>query len=376
MTPRWRSERRPRWWPENEAWPPAPDVWHARRRRFVRRLGFVFALMFVLSILGIASVISLAGGYGLTGLFAGFRRGPFSPFVWVAFFFVIVIWQLLFSTMRRRFGSPLGDVVAAAERAGSGDLSVRVREAGPPFLRTIARAFNSMLGRLKTQDDQRRQLMADIAHELRTPLSVIQGRLEGIVDGVYPSNDEQIKQLLEDTRVLSRLVEDLRTLANAESGAFVLQREPTDLAVLIADVLGSFRAQADTRHVTLHRTIDEGVPQVEIDPVRIREVLTNVLANALQHTPAGGSVSVALHAVESGIRIQVIDTGEGIDAADLPKIFDRFSKGTQSRGSGLGLAIARRLVIAHGGTIEAASERGRGTTMTIALPMKGAGPTS
>jgi two-component system OmpR family sensor kinase/two-component system sensor histidine kinase BaeS len=332
--------------------------------------------MFVLSILGIASVISLAGGYGLTGLFAGFRRGPFSPFVWVAFFFVIVIWQLLFSTMRRRFGSPLGDVVAAADRAGSGDLSVRVREAGPPFLRTIARAFNSMLGRLKTQDDQRRQLMADIAHELRTPLSVIQGRLEGIVDGVYPSNDEQIKQLLEDTRVLSRLVEDLRTLANAESGAFVLQREPTDLAVLIADVLGSFRAQADTRHVTLHRTIDEGVPQVEIDPVRIREVLTNVLANALQHTPAGGSVSVALHAVESGIRIQVIDTGEGIDAADLPKIFDRFSKGTQSRGSGLGLAIARRLVIAHGGTIEAASERGRGATMTIALPMRGAGPTS
>lgn len=326
--------------------------------------------MLSLSIFGIASVISLIGGHGLTGFFGSFRRGAPTPFGWVVFFFFIIIWQLLVSTVRRRFGSPLGDVVSAAERAGSGDLSVRVREAGPPFLRSIARAFNTMLGRLKTQDDQRRQLMADIAHELRTPLSVIQGRLEGIVDGVYPSNDEQIKQLLDDTRVLSRLVEDLRTLANAESGAFVLQREPTDLAVLIADVMSSFRAQAEAKHVTLTRTIADGVPIIELDPVRMREVLTNVIANALQHTSEGGSVSVTVSPIESGIRIQVIDTGEGIDAADLPKIFDRFSKGPQSRGSGLGLAIARRLVVAHGGTIEAASERGRGTTITMALPTK------
>ena len=334
----------------------------------MRRAGFAFALVLSLAIFGIASVISLVAGHGLTGLFSGFRRGAPTPFGWVAFFFVILIWQLLFSTMRRRFGGPLGDVVSAAERAGSGDLSVRVREAGPPFLRSIARAFNTMLGRLKTQDDQRRQLMADIAHELRTPLSVIQGRLEGIVDGVYPSDEQQIKQLLEDTRVLSRLVEDLRTLANAESGAFVLQREPTDVAVLIADVLSSFRAQADAQHVMLKRTIADAVPMLEIDPVRIREVLTNVIANALQHTPAGGSVSVALDAADRGIRIQVIDTGDGIDAADLPKIFERFSKGPQSRGSGLGLAIAQRLVAAHGGTIEAASERGKGTTITLALP--------
>ena len=355
------------WWPENEAWPPSPTAWHARRRRFARRAGFAFALMLSLCILGVASVISLLGGHGLTGLFGGFRRGAPTPFGWAAFFFVILIWQLLFSTMRRRFGGPLGDVVSAAERAGSGDLSVRVRESGSPFIRSIARAFNTMLGRLKTQDDQRRQLMADIAHELRTPLSVIQGRLEGIVDGVYPSDDQQIKQLLEDTRVLSRLVEDLRTLANAESGAFVLQREATDIAVLIADVLNSFRTQAETQHVTLNRSIAEGVPLVEIDPVRIREVLTNVVSNALQHTPAGGSVSISLAGVDGGIRIQVIDTGEGIDPADLPRIFDRFSKGPQSRGSGLGLAIARRLVLAHGGTIDAASERGRGTTMTVTL---------
>src|SRR5262249_33702821 len=122
--------------------------------------------------------------------------------------------------------------------------------------------------------------------------------------------------------------------------------------------------------VTLNRTIAEGVPIVEIDPVRMREVLTNVVSNALQHTPAGGAVTVTLAAEADRIRIQVIDTGAGIDAADLPKIFERFSKGPQSPGSGLGLAIARRLVVAHGGTIEAASERGKGTTMTIVVPMK------
>jgi len=363
MTPRWRSDRRPRWWPENEAWPPSPAAWHTRRRRFMRRAGFAFAFMLVFWIFGIASVISLLSGHGFTG----FGRGSVAIVGWFALLGLMIFWTLLFSTMRR-VGGPLGDVVAAADRAGSGDLSVRVREAGPPFLRSIARAFNTMLGRLKTQDDQRRQLMADIAHELRTPLSVIQGRLEGIVDGVYPSDDQQIRQLLEDTRVLSRLVEDLRTLANAESGAFVLQREPTDLAELIADVISSFRAQAEAQHVTLNRTIADGVPSVDIDPVRIREVLTNVVGNALQHTPAGGSVGVGLEAAARGIRIQVIDTGEGIDAADLPKIFDRFAKGPQSRGSGLGLAIARRLVVAHGGTIDAASERGRGTTITIVLP--------
>ena len=335
-------------------------------------MGFAFAFMLVFWIFGIASVISLVGGHGF-GLGA-FARRPGSIIGWFAVLGLMIFWTLLFSTMRR-VGGPLGDVVAAADRAGSGDLSVRVREAGPPFLRSIARAFNTMLGRLKTQDDQRRQLMADIAHELRTPLSVIQGRLEGIVDGVYPSDDAQIKQLLDDTRVLSRLVEDLRTLANAESGAFVLQREPTDLAVLIADVASSFRAQGETQHVALERTLADAVPPVEIDPVRVREVLTNVVGNAIQHTPAGGSITMTLAATDAGVRIQVIDTGEGIDTADLPKIFDRFSKGPQSRGSGLGLAIARRLVVAHGGPIEAASERGRGTTMTITLPSRSDGAT-
>ncbi len=245
---------------------------------------------------------------------------------------------------------------------------MRVRETGPPFVRSLARAFNTMTARLKTQDDLRRQLMADVAHELRTPLAVIQGRLEGILDGVYARDEAQIKELLGDTRVLGRLVEDLRTIANAEAGALRLQYELTDVAVLAGETVQSFRAQADTQKTSLSVTAAAGLPLIDIDPVRIREVLTNLVSNALRHTPAG-SITIAISEDRESLVIDVRDTGSGIPSEDLPKIFDRFSKSQSSRGSGLGLAIARQLVTAHSGTITAASEPGRGTIITVTLPL-------
>jgi two-component system OmpR family sensor kinase/two-component system sensor histidine kinase BaeS len=327
------------------------------------------AVVLLLSLVGAASLVSMA--LRRSGVTVVDQTG--AAVVGVGLVGFVVFGALMFGLMRR-VGGPLGDVATAADRVGAGDFSVHIQErSAPRFLRPIARAFNAMSGRLKAQDDQRRQLMADVAHELRTPLSVMQGRLEGILDGVYPRDDERIKELLEDARVLGRLVEDLRALANAESGALVLAREPTDLALLASETVRSFRAQAESGQVRLSAVGGAGLPLLEIDPVRIREVLTNVIANALQHTPPGGQVTVAIEARTRDVQVVTTDTGSGIPAEELPKIFDRFSKGPASRGSGLGLAIARRLVAAHGGSMTATSEVGRGTTVTLLLPMVPAG---
>jgi signal transduction histidine kinase len=281
---------------------------------------------------------------------------------------ILVLLLAVFFGAMRRFGFPLGDIVGAADRVASGDLSARVPERGPPSLRSVARAFNSMTARLQAQDQQRRHLMADIAHELRTPLTVIQGRLEGLLDGVYPRDDAGLTAVLEETRTLARLVDDLRTLAHAESGMLALQKEPTDLAVLVHDVVGSFAAEADAAEVTVRVDSPSDLPLVDVDPLRMRQVLTNLFSNALRHTPPGGSIAVAAEAVDGRIAVRVTDTGAGIPPEELPKIFDRFYKGPESRGSGLGLTIARDLVVAHGGEMRAESRVGQGTTITVLLP--------
>jgi signal transduction histidine kinase len=226
-----------------------------------------------------------------------------------------------------------------------------------------------MAERLQRDDEQRRRLMADVAHELRTPLTVMQGRLEGLVDGVYPRDDGQLAQLLEETRVLARLIDDLRTLALAESGGLLLQREATDAGVLAREAARSVQAEAAARGVVVEVDAPADTPAADIDPVRIREVLTNLLFNALRHTPAGGRVTIGVAAGPGrAIAISVADTGCGIAPEAVGRIFDRFYKGAGSRGSGLGLAIARNLVAAHGGEITVRSEVGRGTTIAFVLP--------
>jgi signal transduction histidine kinase len=213
--------------------------------------------------------------------------------------------------------------------------------------------------------------MADVAHELRTPLTVIQGKLEGLVDGVYPRDDAQLQALLEETRVLSRLIEDLRTLALSESGALKLEKESVDPADFVRDAVRAFAGEAETRGVSINVEVAPQLRPIEIDPVRIRQVLTNLLSNALQHTPAGGSVQVGVTAATAdALSVSVSDTGPGMTAEELGRAFDRFYKGSGSRGSGLGLTIAKGLVAAHGGEIHASSEPGRGTTITFTLPRK------
>jgi signal transduction histidine kinase len=272
--------------------------------------------------------------------------------------------------MMGRFGFPLGDMVEAADRVAAGDYSTRTPERGPHWMRTVARAFNSMTSRLEVQDRQRRDLMADIAHELRTPLAVLQGRLEGMLDGIYPRDEGQLAAVLQETRMLARLVEDLRTLAHTESGTLTLQKESTDLAILLNDTATSFAAEAAERHIQLDVEAPASLPLMDIDPVRIREVLTNLISNALRHTSENGRVSVTASVQADTIVMAVSDSGQGIPADDLPRVFDRFYKGHGSRGSGLGLTIARNLVVAHGGEIRAESEEGKGTTMIVTLPLQ------
>ncbi|HEY3120797.1 MAG TPA: HAMP domain-containing sensor histidine kinase [Vicinamibacteria bacterium] len=327
-------------------------------------MGCLFAVWMFLGALGLGTLLStMVRQAGLGGHLA-----PLSSFAVVAAAMLVLVLAAFFGVMRR-FGFPLGDIVAAADRVATGDFTARVLERGPRSLRSVARAFNGMTARLQAQDQQRRHLMADIAHELRTPLTVIQGRLEGLLDGVYPRDDAGLGAVLEDTRMLARLVEDLGTLANAESGTLTLQKEPTDLPILVQDVVNSFAGEAGSGGVAVRVEAAADLPLVEIDPLRIREVLSNLLSNALRHTPRGGAVLLAAGTRDGGIEVRVTDTGPGIAPEELPRIFDRFYKGRASRGSGLGLTIARNLVVAHGGGIRAESGVGQGTAIIVTLPI-------
>jgi len=271
----------------------------------------------------------------------------------------------------RRLVVPLNDLLNAAERVGQGDYSVRVAEKGPRELRSLARAFNTMTSRLHITDEQRRELLADVTHELRTPLTVVQGNLEGMLDGVYPADEANLRSLLEETNILARLVEDLRTLALAESGTLKLKKEPTDLSMLIRDTLAAFQSQADSVGVSLTVETADDLPWVDLDPGRIRQVLSNLVANALRYTPSGSEIHVRYRQADKQALMDVQDSGPGIPPDELPYVFERFHKSTDSGGMGLGLAIARHLVEAHGGTITAESTPGHGTTMRITLPLEG-----
>ena len=360
MSRRWGPppDRRPPWWPEDRPWPPQRRWGRRGPPAFVWRLGcLLLTAIFVLSVGSSIAVGYLAGRFGALP---------------VATFVAVVFLLLVFGAGRgmRRFTRPMDDLIDAAGRIERGDYSATIPESGPRELRSVARAFNSMSARLKSSDEQRRSFLADVVHELRTPLSVIRGQAEGIADGVYAADAEHIAPIVDATRSLELLVEDLRALALTDTGSLVLNREPIDPAELVDETVASFAAQADEAGVKLNASAPSGLPVVDVDPTRMRSAIGNVIANALRHTPSGGSVSVS--AAVTGVDpvvISVVDTGQGIAPELLPHVFERFVHGAGSKGSGLGLAIAHDITVAHGGTIDVESTLGSGTTVRISLPV-------
>ncbi|UCC88133.1 MAG: HAMP domain-containing histidine kinase [Anaerolineales bacterium] len=230
-----------------------------------------------------------------------------------------------------------------------------------------------MAAELERADKLRRNMSADIAHELRTPLSVVRGKLEGVLDGVYPATPKHLQPVLEATEVLTYLVEDLRLLAQAEAGQLNTEKRLMDVGDLLQDTQVNFEAQASDQGVTLALDLPTGLPKVKGDWHRITQVLGNLITNALRHTPGGGRVTLSATTVDGRVKVSVADTGTGISSEDLPYVFDRFWRGEKSRsraggGTGLGLAIAKQLVEIHGGTIGAESTRSKGSEFWFTLP--------
>ena len=356
--------------------------------------------------------------------------GKSSSSVSAAAFAVLILFGLglLFAAFAglRRMAMPLGDIIDAAGLVEAGDFSARVRPRGPRELRQLGRAFNDMSERLELTEKQRRELVADLSHELRTPVSVIQGNLEGMLDGIYEADEEHLTPVLEEVRMLSHLIDDLGTLSEAESGMLQLHREPTDFGILASETMASFRPAAGVGNIELIVEVPEDLPLIEMDPIRIREVLVNLLTNALRHTPNGGKVTIRGLIDDGYAQFTVEDTGSGIAPEDLDHIFDRFYKAAplssdlggietsasiparsapntgassppraapdtgassparaapktgassptrsapKTGGSGLGLTIAKNLVTAHGGEIIAESTLGEETVVRFTLPL-------
>jgi two-component system, OmpR family, sensor histidine kinase BaeS len=325
-------------------------------------IGFGLIVFVVVSVVTLA--IALVGGlFGLVGLSVNTR---------LAALVVLGLGVFAIAAAGRSIGraaAPVDDLIEMAGRVEAGDLSARVEERGPREVRTLARAFNAMSARLQADEASRKTLLTDITHELRTPLTVIQGNLEGLLDGVYPADEPHLSTILDETRTLGRLIDDLRTLALADRGALALRREDVDLAVLAHETIAGIRAAADAAGVTVAVKAGPGLSPVSADPTRIREVLGNLLSNALRHTPRGGSIDVEVAGgADSRVSVTVRDSGPGIAPDVLPRVFERFVRTPDSPGSGLGLAIASDLVEAHGGTISAESPAGGGTAIRFSLP--------
>jgi two-component system sensor histidine kinase BaeS len=336
-----------------------------RRRRpgpFARGFGCLAGLVFLVVI---ASLLAAA-----TSFIEQF--GPLPALVAI----VAVVGLLVLTGRRlRRAARSLDRIVDAAARVEEGDYSVRVGEPESPMppIRALAGAFDTMVDRLERDEDQRRTLLNDVSHELRTPLSVIAGNLEAMIDGVHPADEAHLTAILEQAGVMERLIDDLRTVALSEAGTLTLHREPTDPDVLIDEVVRSFAGAGGsgggTAGVTVTADVPSDLPIIDVDPVRLREVLSNLVGNAVRHTPAGGTVVVRARVKDARLGIRVIDSGPGIDPDVLPHVFDRFVKGAGSPGSGLGLAIARYLAVAHGGTLEVEATGSAGTTFLVTLPV-------
>lgn len=371
----WRSRRRMWDW-QGRPYPPPPFPFRKKHKAaplFIRMV-VLFGVIGLL-ILGTMALASLI----ISRLIGGDTR--FAPVIWISGCSLSLILPLLAAALGtiafRNFILPLSELMAAADSVAEGDLSVRLstREGKSEFDH-FTHSFNHMIEELERSDQQRRNLTADVAHELRTPLHIIQGNLEGILDGVYEPTPDHIQATLEEISSLSRLVDDLHTLSIADTGKLAIHLEQVDVREVLADACTSFSGQAQAAGLGL-AVETPGDPSgflIMADIGRLDQILNNLLTNAFRHTPEGGTITLSAKPIPGGVQLGVRDTGEGIAPEDLPFIFDRFWRGDRSRvrtagsHSGLGLAIVKKLVDAHRGTITVESKPGEGAQFTINLP--------
>ena len=291
----------------------------------------------------------------------------------------IAIALVLTLGLSQRILSPVRTLTQAAKRLGQGDFSQRVQAYDKSEMGELAQTFNSMASQLERTKQLRQNLTADVAHELRTPLSNVRGYLEAIRDGVIKPDAATIQSLNEETALLSRLLDDLQELSLAEAGELKLTFQAEDIGELITQAVAAIQPQATAQGLSMSTDIAPKLPPVNIDAHRISQVLHNLLRNAVAHTAGGDTVTVTARQQGGWVEVAVADTGEGIPAGDLPNIFERFYRVDRSRsratgGSGLGLTIAKYLVEAHGGKIEVQSELGKGSRFSFTIPVAGQRP--
>ena len=293
--------------------------------------------------------------------------------LWIAGLAGVFMAIFLSALFTRLIVAPLGKVTVAAKRVAQGDFDQRVNIGGSGELDELGKSFNSMAATLARDQQIRRNMVADIAHELRTPLTILQGNVEAMLDGLLPPDKENLTSLHQETMLLARLVDDLRTLSLAEAGQLEFRPKPTDLKELSSRVIDDFRSQFTAKNIAVALESSVNLPEAWVDPERTAQVLRNLLSNAMHYTPEGGSIKLTLNSDNNGVIVSVIDTGIGIPPDDLPRIFDRFYRVDRSRtrstgGSGLGLAIVKQLVEAQGGKVWAESIFGKGSTFSFYVP--------
>ncbi len=280
--------------------------------------------------------------------------------------------------LARGMTQPLRDMAHAARRMERGDYSTRVHTRSRDEVGQLTEAFNTMSAELEGVERLRRDLVANVSHELKTPITAIRAHLENLLDGVERPDPETLQVMLTQSERLGRLVDQLLDLSRLESGDVPLDRQPVSLGPLVSQVLTEIDVARADRGVSVSSEVPENLPPALADRERVHQVLFNLVDNAVRYTPSGGAVTVSAHRHNGSVEIEVQDTGVGIPAEHLPRLFERFYRVDTSRsrdddgGTGIGLAIARSVVEAHGGQIHAQSEPGRGSTFTFELPVAAA----
>jgi two-component system OmpR family sensor kinase len=364
--------------------------------RDVKDVGLTGGTPIITSGREVGELYLLSSGMGMGMGHMGGRGMPMSPVLdiaeqdfldrvnnslWIAGLIAAVVALLVGLILTRQITRPIRALTSGARQIAKGELDYRVKVNSRDELGDLAHSFNAMAVSLDRSEQSRRRLIADIAHELRTPLTVIEGTVDGILDGVFEPDKEHLDSIKEQNELLTRLIADLRDLSLAESGQLRLELESTNMVDLVRRKLSQAELKAREENIRLTLDVAPEVPEVNVDPARMEQVIANLLTNAMRHTPSGGSINVSIgkrdiaHQVEKPcLVISVADTGEGIAPEHLPNIFERFYRVDDSRsrtegGVGLGLGIVKQMVEAHGGEVWVESELGKGSRFYIAIPL-------